>query len=516
MTRLKPRLLASLFGAAVLTAPAVQAATTPIQHVILISIDGMHAIDLTNFINANPTSTLAGLSAHAVIYPNAFTTAPSDSFPGMLALATGGTPKSTGVFYDDSFDRTYFAPNSNCAGAPGAEVTYAENIDVDSTVPNAGGKLGQPLTQIDPAKLPQALVSGFCTNMLPHTFVRVNTIFEVIKAAGMTTAWADKHPAYEILNGPSGAGVDDLFAPEINSLVPGQSVDNTHSYVGTQNNDLLKVKAVINEIRGLTSTGKHSVGVPAIMGMNFQSVSVGQKLAIGLPGVDPANLAGSTVVGGYKDSAATPNDALLFQLAFVDGQLRRIVHALGAAQLAQTTAIIITAKHGQSPIDPTLRRAIDDTPYSTIPGNGFHIADDAALIWLAPASRAANLPAALKFLRTNAASLGIAQVLGEDSLRTIYQDPARDSRTPDFVAVADHGVIYTTGTKLAEHGGFADDDRNVALMVTAPHLHAIIDETLVETRQVAPTILHLLGIDPKQLQAVPLERTAVLPNIVFH
>jgi len=48
----------------------------------------------------------------------------------------------------------------------------------------------------------------------PHSYLKVNTVFEVARAAGLRTAWSDKHPAYEILNGPSGAGVQDLFTPE--------------------------------------------------------------------------------------------------------------------------------------------------------------------------------------------------------------------------------------------------------------------------------------------------------------
>ncbi len=37
-----------------------------------------------------------------------------------MAQVTGGTPKSTGVFYDESYDRIYFAPASDCKGEPGA------------------------------------------------------------------------------------------------------------------------------------------------------------------------------------------------------------------------------------------------------------------------------------------------------------------------------------------------------------------------------------------------------------
>lgn len=48
-----------------------------------------------------------------------------------------------------------------------------------------------------------------------------------MKASGKRTAWSDKHPAYDILNGPSGAGIDDFYAPEINSLVPNKTEDWT-------------------------------------------------------------------------------------------------------------------------------------------------------------------------------------------------------------------------------------------------------------------------------------------------
>ena len=202
------------------TISSANAADQPYKHVLLISVDGMHAIDLANYMVANPNSTLASLVHTGVVYPNALTAMPSDSFPGFLAQVTGGTPKSTGVFYDDSFDRTYFAPDSNCAGAPGAEVSFAENIDVDDKQLNAGGTPGDWKTQIDLKKLPMALVDGKCTAMYPHTFARVNNVFEIVKSHGGYTAWSDKHPAYEWLAGPSGKGLDDLFALEQDSLSP--------------------------------------------------------------------------------------------------------------------------------------------------------------------------------------------------------------------------------------------------------------------------------------------------------
>ncbi len=77
---------------------------------------------------------------------------------------------------------------------------------------------GNPTTLLDPAQLP--VDPATCQPVYPHSYLRVNTVFEVARAAGLRTAWSDKHAAYEILNGPSGTGVQDLFTPEINSDAP--------------------------------------------------------------------------------------------------------------------------------------------------------------------------------------------------------------------------------------------------------------------------------------------------------
>src|SRR3979409_2693145 len=61
-----------------------------VGHVLLISVDGMHAIDLENYLNAHPRSALAELAARGVRYTGASSSKPSDSFPGLLAMVTGG------------------------------------------------------------------------------------------------------------------------------------------------------------------------------------------------------------------------------------------------------------------------------------------------------------------------------------------------------------------------------------------------------------------------------------------
>jgi hypothetical protein len=413
------------------------------------------------------------------------------------------------VFYDDSFDRTFFEPGSDCKGAPGAEVSFAENIDVDTNRLDAGGKPGDARSQIDPAKLPMALVDGKCTAIYPHEFVRVNNIFEIVKKHGGTTAWSDKHPAYEWLNGPSGNGLDDFYALEQDSLIPGTKVKTTGSYKAERDFDEARVKAVLNEIKGLDSTGSHAAPVPTLFGMNFQAVSVGQKLPKSGPGDEPG------LIGGYADASGKPNTGLAEQLGYVDGALGELIAGLKGNHIADSTLVILASKHGQSPIDPATFQPLDDDPYTKTPGYAFHVADDAALIWLKPAEREKTLAAAQDYLKTLIKTVGIAQIQPPNVLALAYQDPASDSRTPDFIVTVNPGVVYTSGKKIAEHGGANWNDRNVALLLSSPALSAMNVPALVQTTQVAPTILRALGYDETELQAVKIEGTQDLPALPF-
>ena len=154
-----------------------------------------------------------------------------------------------------------------------------------------------------------------------------------------------------------------------------------------------------------------------------------------------------------------------------------------------------------------------DAPFQKTPGygtHGFEICDDAGLIWLQPDLQADNYAAAEAYLQANAATLHIQELLDRTSLTPIYGDPFENSRVPDFIAVTDHGVICTSGTKLAEHGGFSDDDRNVALIVSSPKIEPQIVEALTYTTQIAPTILAALGLNPNDLKGVLKEGTQVL------
>lgn len=99
------------------------------QRVALFSVDGFHSSDVRKYIQLRPKSTVAQLLATGYEYTNAFTSAPSDSFPGTLAQFTGAKPKTTGVWYDDTYDRSFFPPGSDCKGDPGAEGKWIGDPD---------------------------------------------------------------------------------------------------------------------------------------------------------------------------------------------------------------------------------------------------------------------------------------------------------------------------------------------------------------------------------------------------
>jgi len=542
-----------------------------IKRVLLISVDGMHAVDFLNCANGISGANngrpfcpaLAGLAKHGVNYVGASTSKPSDSFPGLTAIITGGSPALTGVYYDVAYSRNLQGPvtttgNGNAAGpcTPGQVPTgytteYEEGIDIDQTKVN-GGAPGASLTDgtiasIDPNKLDRDPANG-CAPVWPWQFVRANSIFSVIHQNGGVAAWSDKHPAYSsVASGLGPAALDDFYAPEINSTVIGLpgvttptgiscatirdplSFDNTawtNSFENIQCYDTLKVDAILNWINGKTHLGGGRLkGVPNIFGMNFQAVSVGQKLI-------EAQTNGVTVTGGYLDAAGTPSAALLDEFKFVDASIAAFVSELKKQRLYDSTLIVITAKHGQSPIDPSLYKrqaGADGISPATVISNDLHAAmppsedpngsgigsteDDVSLLWLTDPS---YTDAAVALLEANAGprGIGLGQFFYGPSLKLNYNDPNKDPRTPDIIVTPNVGVTYSgSHHKQAEHGGFAHDDTNVVLLVSHPDFDRKTVRAEVGTAQVAPTILKALGIDPRALDAVRTEGTGVLPAL---
>ena len=458
------------------------------QHVLLLTIDGLHALDLANYVASHPDSALAKLKKSGVLYNNASASRPSDSFPGIMAIISGGSPYSTGVFYEISYDRALSPPGSKCA-TTGTELVLDDGIDKNAEQLDGGGG-------VDPEKLPLDPKKG-CTPVFPHSLSRVNNIFEVIKAAGMHTAWTDKQVGYEIVQGPSGYGVDDLYDPELHAQHAGSSIPKIEEF------DDIRLKGILNEIDGKDHTGAKATPVPAIFGLTFQAVTQAQKSKAGY---------------GYTDGSGTPSEALLDALNHTDQSIGKILAELKARNLSSSTAVIITAKHGQSPMDVEKKRIVDEEMLSKIvdgvqPGLlAESIGDTIRMIWLKDQSKTSAVVGAL---RANQASAHIDRIVSGEGVKLLFRDPLHDSRTPDIIIEPEFGVIYSkpTNSGIAEHGGFGPEDTHVPILIANPSLRSGTVEAAVQTAQIAPTILKLLGLDPQKLEAVKIEKTQVLPGL---
>lgn len=539
-----------------------------IKHVLLVSLDGMHAVDFLNCSNGIAAvndgkpycPNLAALATTGVNYVDASTSKPSDSFPGLMTIMSGATPRLMGVYYDVAYDRSLDGPAAATAygNGPGPCMAgkaptgftseYDEGIDLNYMMLN-GGAPGASLTDggvasLDTSKMDRDPADG-CAPVLPWNFVRTNTIYGVIHNAGGYRAWSDKHPSYSSVAGRDGVGsLDDYYSPEINSKVvplpnvttadgascssvPDGSADLTawtNSFANIKCYDTLKVNAVLNEIKGWNHLGTAKTKTPTIYGMNFQAVSVGQKLIEG------------SAKGGYMDAAGSPTSSLLSEIKFADDAIGEMVNAIKDRGQYESTLIIITAKHGQSPIDPNLYQAVPGktsnglSPATLIANqlpaampatenpNGTGVGsteDDVSLLWLTNTSYTGQ---AVTLIENNAPMVKLGQLYYGPSLALNYDWPGLgaglDPRTPDIIVTPNVGATFTgSATKLAEHGGFAHDDTNVMLLVSNPAFRPNTVFTGVGTSQVAPTILKALGLNPRALDGERLEGTAVLPDV---
>jgi len=243
------------------------------------------------------------------------------------------------------------------------------------------------------------------------------------------------------------------------------------------------------------------------------------------------------------DAAFTPGANVQAAIAWVDGAIGQISGELKARHLADSTLVVLTAKHGQSPADHARLRKIGHAVGTTLAayagggsdpvtgnnvGNGQVTDDDVAFVWLNDPSQRAAAKALLEASTacpdvdptTKTVSAVAPRICADNGGAVIdlaampwkFGDPA-NGRTPDFMVQPNPGVIYTTSqAKDMEHGGFAPDDGHVALLVSQPSIEARSIDRRVQTTQVAPTAIRALGLDPRLLEAVRKEGTPVLPH----
>jgi Type I phosphodiesterase / nucleotide pyrophosphatase len=491
-------------------------AKNQVRHILLISADGMTELDYQLWVKNNPTSAIAQLASQGVHYSNAYLTKPGDSIPATVGIFAGATPAVAGMYYDDAYNRSWFVPtDTTCATPVGTVTSLKQDIDFNPNVVD-GGASANGGAQINPALLPRQLVNGVCVPVYPHNEMRVNNVFEVVKGTFHgVTAFAEKRPSYEFLQGPSGKGVSDLFLLEINANAALNSLSTCETF------DSLRTVAVLNWINGKDHTGTTNIGVPQIFGMNFQSVNAAKK--------DSAD-------SGYVDSIGTPDTNLQAALTFIDQNVGSFVSALAAQGLTESTAVIFMAKHGESPQDPahrniqstaasggipTVLAAQGLTPITTgtLKATNYKITNKtAALIWLGNQALTQQVATALIASSNSPGNpLNIAQVLWGSSLQQYFPDPTVDSAPPDIVVIPNLGTNYESPTAnppvAAEHGGFNEYELHVPITIVHNTVKHGTVKSPVTTMQLAPTMLSLLNIDPHSLQGVTLEGTAVLPAL---
>ena len=574
---------ASLLVLSTLPADAQSAGAPANKHVLLISVDGMHQSDLDWYVATHPGSTLAKLSRGGSEYTNAQASNPSDSDPGGTALMTGGNPKSTGVYYDVEYSHKTDEPGSACTpGKPatGGDVVYDSPDDALANVndfinPSNGtfpsfdenGSIYAKGVDKNPAAIMNLKndASSFnastfpvdpatCKNITPWDYLGTNSIFQVIHNAGRRTAWSDKHAVYLSFNGPgsNGQSIDDFFGPEIDSqaVMPNgvpypQDDDWAHIDAATKQYDGYKVQAVLNELDGRDHSGKAQVGTPAVLGMNFQAVSVAQKsrsTSTTLIGPDAKGnyTTSAPQPGGYQwvNGKLVPGPALSSAFDYVDAQLGKMSAEIHKDGLADSTTVIVTAKHGQSPMNPNELVTVQDGPIVSAinaawaqkhPDNKSLIVagtdDDLWQSYLSDTSQAA-CDFVKNYLWNHTAQgydvnkkpvtvqhSGLTQIWAGSDAAGFFGVPVNNGHYPDVFGKVQEGVVYSKPTKLAEHGGMNTGDRNVLMVVNGPGIPAQVQSNPVETTQVAPTILSALGLDPASLQAVRTEGTQVLPGI---
>jgi hypothetical protein len=580
--------IAGLIGMVALPSGGVAGADgqSQIKHVLLISVDGMHQSDLEWYVANHPTSKLARLATGGAEYLNAQTTVPSDSDPGGTGIMTGADPKLLNIYYDDEYSHNVFPPGTTtCSGpVPGGNVIYDSPDDLlpavqdllnngsGNTFPSfdEGGSIypggidtnpglimnltPAPQSELNPATYPVSAKT--CKPIQPWNFLGVNTIYQVIHNAGMRTAFSDKHAVYTSYNGPGSGGksINDFFGPEIDSQavepngVP-YPVDGawTADNAATKQYDAYKVQAVVNWINGYMHSGTGpKVGTPAIYGMNFQTVSTAEKLKS-----SPSELIGPDAQGNYTEDAPlpggyvtvngqqVPGPLLSSALDYVNAALQRMADTIQADGEAGSTAIVLTAKHGQSPLNNNQLQRIDDGPiiagvnaawaalHPSNPNLAVQEADDDGILWWLSDRSQAAADFVKHYLWTHTAPAvnyagqtvtvqhsGLAQIFAGQESAQYFGVPNSDPHHPDVFGISQVGTIYTGGSKIAEHGGANPGDRDVPLVVYAPGtVQRGQSGASVETTQVAPTILKLLGLNPNSLQAVQEEGTQVLPGL---
>ena len=422
----------------------------PAAHIVLLSVDGLHAFDLAYWIASHPHSALAELSRRGVTYTNAHTPA-ADPASGLLALTTGGTPISTGIVTTDGYDRTLSPIGSACSQV-GTELALGSAIAASKAV------------ALD--------AKNGCRPLAAHDLLRVNTMFEVVSEKVGSTAWAgEDYATTDLLRGPSGKGLNT-------------ACDDAAS-------DPARVEAFIRWIDGPSPF--------ALLGMSFTGIAESQRRdgyldALGAPSEGLAK-----ALQKLDDSIARIIQEL---------KARQIFESTWIAIAAPYAQSPVDRRQRSVIPLARLRKAAD----TAVPSGVVHISGgDVAMIWLSQTAQTGRLA---KALAGDAISLGIEDIYYGARLALTLNTPANDSRMPDIILQPRAGVSWAEPNEraLMFHGGMLDQDTHVALMISGAQLTGRTDPTYVPTTQLAPLLLRALGIEKFDLRALHLEHSPALPG----
>ncbi|KAK1085679.1 hypothetical protein LTR48_004307 [Friedmanniomyces endolithicus] len=441
------------------------------KQVVMLSFDGMHQFDLMDYVAKYPNSTWATIILkNGIMYENARASEPSDSFPATTALFCGASPRVSGIWWDDVYDRALYPAGSNCTGPIGSEAAWDESNDLNSSLIDGGGALNP---------------------VYPHNYLRVNTVFEVGRANGLVTAYADKHLTYEFMNGPSGVGLSEIYTPEVASVA--NTIQAQLAW------DDLHWSALRNWTKGNFANGTTNPdGPPSMYGANFQAITWAQTNA------------------GYLDAlGAQPNKSLEMALQYADARLGTFLGDLKAAGQLDSTLLLVGSKQGQGPINAANETFISDVHLTaSVEAAGIKVAqttaDDGGIMWLVDQSQAQAAKANLLANTT----LGVAYVLAGDEIQHAgFGSPWLDSRVPDLIIGAKVGYLWASSPRFEDHGGYLPQDLNVPLIAYNPYLEPANNSIFVSNRQVASTMVKALGLPLAQLDGYRIEGTPVLPGV---
>lgn len=361
------------------------------------------SLDLDTYVAAHPHSALAELSTRAVVYSNAHLAWNTEA-AGLLALLTGGTPLSTGVY-----------------------------------------TAGQT-----------------CTVQSP----RVSSIFDLVHARGVRTAWAGSAAEIRLLEG----GTHDALTDTARTQTAAETMQMLARWMASPN-------------------------APQIAGATFQEFAAAQ------------------VATKEYAPLGTMSAALETALDRFDKELTKLIGTLQSSALYDRTWIVLTAASTSGPPAQLSSGATDTSrlrlairraaPHACVWIDGL------AHIWLQDDAEIQRLANALAAQRH---SLGIGDILTPARLRLTLAPPELDERRPAVVLVPLTGIRWTSSA-AGVRARSEDQNANVMLVISGPQFRNRRDPTPVPTTQAAALLLRALGMEKLDLEALHREHSPALPGI---